>query len=119
METKYLRLRTPVEVGSWFDDWQVCWLGGWGKHRLYFLAQPSQLMPISHLIRADRRGKPFAVSETFSQGLVVETYPLCRQAGFWHSATENVSAQQYPDQGRKGTPLLHGGGKAASAMGER
>ena len=23
--------------GSWFDDWQVCWLGGWGKHRLYYL----------------------------------------------------------------------------------
>jgi hypothetical protein len=37
METKYLRLRAPVEVGSWFDDWQVCWLGGWGKHRLYYL----------------------------------------------------------------------------------
>ena len=37
METKYLRLRTPVEVGSWFDDWQVCWLGGWGKLRLYYL----------------------------------------------------------------------------------
>ena len=43
------------------------------------LAQPSQLMPISHEIRADRRGKPLTLSETFSQGLVVETYPL--QAG--------------------------------------
>jgi hypothetical protein len=37
METKYLRLRTPVELGSRFDEWQVCWLGGWGKHRLYYL----------------------------------------------------------------------------------
>ena len=37
METRFLRLRTPVELGSWFDDWQVCWLGGWAKHRLYFL----------------------------------------------------------------------------------
>jgi hypothetical protein len=37
METKYLRLRTPVELGSRFDDWQVCWFGGWGKHRLYYL----------------------------------------------------------------------------------
>jgi hypothetical protein len=27
METKYFRLRTPVELGSRFDDWQVCWLG--------------------------------------------------------------------------------------------
>ena len=37
MITKYLRLRTPVELGSWFDDWRVCWLGGWGKHRMYYL----------------------------------------------------------------------------------
>jgi len=37
METKFLRLRTPAELGSRFDDWQVCWLGGWAKHRLYFL----------------------------------------------------------------------------------
>jgi hypothetical protein len=37
METKYLRLRTPVELGSRFDDWQVCWLGGWSKHRLDYL----------------------------------------------------------------------------------
>jgi hypothetical protein len=32
LETKFLRLRTPVELGSRLDDWQVCWLGGWGKH---------------------------------------------------------------------------------------
>jgi hypothetical protein len=37
MDTKYLRLRTAVELGSRFDDWQVCWLGGWSKDRLYFL----------------------------------------------------------------------------------
>jgi hypothetical protein len=37
LETKYLRLRTPVELGSRFDEWQVCWLGGWAKHRLYYL----------------------------------------------------------------------------------
>ena len=37
VETKYLRLRTPVKIGSRFDDWSVCWLGGWAKHRLYYL----------------------------------------------------------------------------------
>ncbi len=36
MEAKYLHLRTPVELGSRFGDWQVCWLGGWAKHRLYY-----------------------------------------------------------------------------------
>jgi hypothetical protein len=37
METKFLRLRTEVALGSWFGDWQVCWLGGWTKHRLNYL----------------------------------------------------------------------------------
>ena len=37
LETKFFRLRTPVTLGSRFGDWRVCWLGGWGKHRLYYL----------------------------------------------------------------------------------
>jgi hypothetical protein len=37
IETKYLRLRTPVTLGSLFGDWSVCWLGGWGEHRMYYL----------------------------------------------------------------------------------
>jgi hypothetical protein len=37
LETKFLRLRTPVTLGSRFGDWQVTRLGGWSKHRLYFL----------------------------------------------------------------------------------
>src|SRR5438046_3763983 len=82
------------------------------------LAEPSQLRRISREIRVNRRGKFFALNKTFSQALVVETYPLCRRIRFWHSATENVSAQQYADQGWEGTPLLHGGGESASAVGE-
>src|SRR5213596_3468235 len=68
------------------------------------LAEPSQLRRISREIRVNRRGKFFALNKTFSQALVVETYPLCRRIRFWHSATENVSAQQYADQGWEGTP---------------
>jgi hypothetical protein len=37
LETKFLRLRTPVTVGSRFGDWQVTWLGGWTRNRLSFL----------------------------------------------------------------------------------
>src|ERR1039457_1678708 len=37
METKFLRLRTPVELGSRFGDWQVWWLGGWVRFRLHYL----------------------------------------------------------------------------------
>jgi hypothetical protein len=35
--TKYLRLRGPVALGSRFNEWQVCWLGGWAKHRMFYL----------------------------------------------------------------------------------
>jgi hypothetical protein len=37
LETKFLRLRTPVTLGSRFGDWHVTWLGGWGRYRLYYL----------------------------------------------------------------------------------
>jgi hypothetical protein len=37
LETKYMRLRTPVTIGSCFGDWEVCWLGGWSRCRLHYL----------------------------------------------------------------------------------
>jgi hypothetical protein len=54
METKFLRLRTPVEYGSRFGDWQVCWLGGWTRFRLYYLVMlvksPCVILPASRRI---------------------------------------------------------------------
>jgi hypothetical protein len=37
VETKFLRLKTPVTLGSRFDDWRVCWLGGWTRDRLSYI----------------------------------------------------------------------------------
>jgi hypothetical protein len=37
LETKFLRLRTPVTIGSRFGDWRVSWLGGWTRDRLAYL----------------------------------------------------------------------------------
>ena len=37
IETRYLRLRGAVALGSRLDDWRVCWLGGWAKHRIFYL----------------------------------------------------------------------------------
>ena len=45
METKYLRLPTPVTLGSRFDDWSVCWLGGWAKHRMFYLVMLVRVLP--------------------------------------------------------------------------
>jgi hypothetical protein len=36
-ETKFLRLRTPVTIGSRFDDWVVTWLGGWTRDRMSYI----------------------------------------------------------------------------------
>jgi hypothetical protein len=33
VETKFLRLRTPVTIGSRFNDWD----GGWTRHRLSYV----------------------------------------------------------------------------------
>jgi hypothetical protein len=45
METKFLRLRTPVTLGARFGDWQVTWLGGWSRYRLYYLVMVVRLEP--------------------------------------------------------------------------
>jgi hypothetical protein len=37
LETKFLRLQTPVTIGSRFGDWEVSWLGGWTRNRLCYL----------------------------------------------------------------------------------
>ncbi|MGD1096608.1 MAG: hypothetical protein ABSB35_32020 [Bryobacteraceae bacterium] len=41
--TKYLRLRTPVTIGSRFDDWKVSWLGGWTRDRLSYLVMVARV----------------------------------------------------------------------------
>src|ERR1035437_6258693 len=56
METKFLRLRTPVELGSRFGEWQVCWLGGWARFRLNFLVMLGKV----DLPRAPVAGIPLA-----------------------------------------------------------
>jgi hypothetical protein len=43
LETKYLRLPTAVSLGSRFGDWRVCWLGGWGRNRLFYLVMAVNL----------------------------------------------------------------------------
>ena len=35
VETKFLRLCQPAALGEQIDGWRVCWLGGWGKNRLF------------------------------------------------------------------------------------
>jgi len=45
LETKYLRLKTPVTLGSRFDEWSVCWLGGWTRDKLSYLVMVVRVIP--------------------------------------------------------------------------
>lgn len=38
METKFLRLFHAAALGDEIDGWRVCWLGGWDKGRVLFVA---------------------------------------------------------------------------------
>jgi len=37
IQTKLLRLQSSVALGDQIDGWQVCWLGGWDKCRVFFV----------------------------------------------------------------------------------
>ena len=52
LETKFLRLRTPVTLGSRFGDWHVTWLGGWSKYRLFYLVMVVKIKPRAEICLA-------------------------------------------------------------------
>ena len=63
LETKFLRLRTSVTLGSRFGDWHVTWLGGWGRYRLYYLVMVVKIKRSAHartklVARPRRRPRP-------------------------------------------------------------
>jgi hypothetical protein len=35
--TKFLWLQSPVALGDQIDGWQVCWLGGWDRCKVFFV----------------------------------------------------------------------------------
>jgi hypothetical protein len=43
VETKFLRLRQPVELGRRIKGWRVCWLGGWDRHQIFFVVMVSRV----------------------------------------------------------------------------
>jgi len=45
VRTKFLRLRKPVSLGDRIDDWQVSWVGGWDKGRVFLVVMVCQLPP--------------------------------------------------------------------------
>jgi hypothetical protein len=90
IETKYLRLRTPVECGSRFGDWQVCWLGGWARFRLYYLVM---LVKAPCAILAANRGIDLAFgAKRAMNGVAMNTFTI--------DANNNITAFASLDEAR-------------------
>jgi hypothetical protein len=58
LQTKFLRLRTPVTIGSRFDDWVVTWCGGWTRDRLSYLVMVVKLEHPSVAPRGKQTHRP-------------------------------------------------------------
>jgi hypothetical protein len=55
VETRFVRLRQAVELGDDVDGWRVCWLGGWDKNRVFYIAMVLRVLPAQK--GAGRRGR--------------------------------------------------------------
>ena len=51
IETKFFRLRQPVEWGHNIEGWRVCWLGGWDKGRVFYVVMAMR-------VKSERRIRP-------------------------------------------------------------
>jgi hypothetical protein len=90
METKFLRFRTPVDYGSRFGDWQVCWLGGWARFQLYYLVM---LVKVPCVILVANRGINLAFGATgVMNGVAMNTFTI--------DANNNITAFASPDEAR-------------------
>jgi hypothetical protein len=69
LETKFLRLRTPVTIGSRFGDWEVSWLGGWTRNRLCYLVMVVRV-PLCAKLTNPRRVS-MDRTRVFASGLVI------------------------------------------------
>ena len=55
VETKFVRLRQAVELGDDIDGWRVCWLGGWDKGRVFYVAMVLRVFTGPHRASVDRQ----------------------------------------------------------------
>ena len=37
IQTRFLRLSKPAVAGEMIDGWQVSWVGGWGRCKVFFV----------------------------------------------------------------------------------
>jgi hypothetical protein len=55
VETRFLRLRQPVALGHRIEGWWVCWLGGWDRHRIFYVVMVSRLKAEAGMFATDHQ----------------------------------------------------------------
>jgi hypothetical protein len=61
IETKYLRLDQPVELGCEIGEWNVCWLGGWDKGRVSYVVMVVRVKTEAYTVATADGQLPIAV----------------------------------------------------------
>jgi hypothetical protein len=92
METKFLHLRTPVELGSRFGDWEVCWLGGWARFRLHYLVMVVKVPLPCGILLANRTIDLAFGEKRAMNGVAMNTFTI--------DANNNITAFASLDQAR-------------------
>ena len=82
VETKFVRLRQAVELGDDIDGWRVCWLGGWDKGRVFYVAM---------VLRVFRK-----TSSRDNTELAVSVSPACRCRLTRAGGGTTIPAAPYP-----------------------
>jgi hypothetical protein len=44
VQTRFLRLYKPVQLGDHIDGWRVCWVGGWDKGKVVFVVMVERVV---------------------------------------------------------------------------
>ena len=61
IETEYLHIREPRELGEQIGEWRICWLGGWDRMRVFYVVMVVRVKADSRATgRADPKRPPAA-----------------------------------------------------------
>jgi hypothetical protein len=52
VQTRFLRLYQPAELGDRIEGWRVCWVGGWDKGEVLFVVM------VERVVRAAQKQAP-------------------------------------------------------------
>jgi hypothetical protein len=92
-ETKLLRLRTPVTIGSWFGDWVVTWDGGWTRDKLSYIVMVAKIeQPSRTLSLPTPSASPESLMQDYKAGPPVANHRAAASALSWGTVLKAIAA---------------------------